>query len=417
MKKIICILCAGFCVLTLFACNKTSNRNAIDEPSKSNHMAQERNAVGKSENTLKAVVTFDKKTNYILGEKECGFHCDENNPEYQAGYFYNIGYGIVVFMNSKTVEEKENETYKYAVHENGFAEIIAIKKQIETIEIPSNIDGYPIAYIGNKAFADSNIKEVVLPDGILAIGGYAFSQAEGLEKITLPKTLLAISENAFERCTNLNDINFPDSLQAIGEYAFDGCISLKGFEPPKDLRYVGFSAFSGCSSLSGHISFGDKLKEIASDAFRGSAIQSVTIPQGAYSIGAGAFSECENLKKVELPKTVGDSENGLGWAAFCGCVNLEDVNIPENLTGIASNTFQGCRSLKSIKIPAAVTSVMDDAFGGCDNLKDILFESKDCGIYYNSFLFTPGLTVHAPKGGSVEQFFKLRPLVRFEATI
>ena len=64
----------------------------------------------------------------------------------------------------------------------------------------------------------------------------------------------------------------------------------------------------------------------------------------------------------------------------------------------------------------APTLFIGDVFKGCTSLKDIYFESKDCGIYYNSFLFTTGLTVHAPKGGSVEEFFRLRPLVRFVAT-
>lgn len=428
MKKII-LICVLLCVLSMTACNQshseptsdfksnTYNNVDVELSSQTDSLNGEYNTTNEIEATQVSPNSIGSKTNYILGEKEHGFYCDENNPEYKAGYFYNIVRDFAVFMNSKTVEEKENETYKYAVHENGFAEIIAIKKQAETVEIPSNIDGYPIAYIGNNAFKYSNVKKVVLPDGILAIGEDAFAFAGSLKEVTFPNTLLAISAYAFEMCTSLSDIILPDSLQAIGEYAFDGCISLKEFKPPKDLQYVGFSAFSGCSNLSGHLSFGDKIKEIAASAFEGSAIQSVTIPQGAYAVGAGAFSECENLKKVELPKTMGDCENGLGWAAFRGCINLEEVNIPENLTGIASETFKNCRSLKSIKIPASVETILDKDFMGCYNLKDIYFESKDCSIYYNSFLLTPGLTIHAPEGGSVERFFKLRPLVKFEATV
>ena len=117
-----------------------------------------------------------------------------------------------------------------------------------------------------------------------------------------------------------------------------------------------------------------------------------------------------------IPETVGDKENGFGWGMFMDCISLEIVNIPGNIIGVPSNMFQNCKSLKAITIPASIESIGSDVFSGCTSLKDVYFESKDCDLYYNSFLLTKGLTVHAPKGGSVEKFFRLRPLVKFVAT-
>lgn len=403
-KKALLLVLILLCVLALPACGNTENKTSS-------------NTSTETEQTINTSVAngYNKRTNYIFGDKEYGFDGDSKDPDYVREHFYNIGYGSIVFMNSKIVEEKENDKYKYAVHENGFAELKGIKNPADTIEAPSNIDGYPVAYIGKEAFVNTNVKNVIIPDGILAIGEYAFSQMRSLRKVTLPNTLLAICADAFEGCANLCEINFPDSLQAIGEYAFSECKKLKGFTPPRDLRYIGSDAFCHCAGVSGNLIFNDNIKSISGGSFVGTSIQSLVLPDGLNSVAACAFSSCEKLKTVKFPATVGDCDNGLGWGCFGGCISLEEINIPENLTGISSSVFQDCRSLKSIKIPASVTSVMDDAFDRCYALRDIYFESKDCGIYYNSFLFTPGLTVHAPKGGSVEEFFMLRPLVKFEA--
>lgn len=304
----------------------------------------------------------------------------------------------------------------YSIHENGYAEINKLLTDEESISVPSDIDGYPVAYIGKEAFVDSEVKNVVLPDGILAIGEYAFSELKSLETINFPETLLTISSHAFYYCENLKVVSsFPDSLQAIGDNAFNSCKSLTNFNSPADLIHIGHLAFAS-AGLTGKIEFYNQIYSIAASSFKDTEINEVILSNGIYSVGPGVFAACSKLKKAVMPKTVGDSENGFGWGMFMGCFSLEEVNIPENIIGIPSNMFQNCTSLKSIRIPASIDTLLTDVFAGCISLKDIYFDSKDCSFYYTSFLFTPGLTVHAPKGGSIERFFKARPLVRFEET-
>ena len=61
-----------------------------------------------------------------------------------------------------------------------------------------------------------------------------------------------------------------------------------------------------------------ELLEIGEDAFRGSGVGSVRIPDGCASIGASAFSECEALTWVYIP----DSVRQIGSGAFANCPDL-----------------------------------------------------------------------------------------------
>jgi hypothetical protein len=75
-------------------------------------------------------------------------------------------------------------------------------------------------------------------------------------------------------------------------------------------------------------------------------------------IEAGAFSEAEGLKRVEIPATV----TKIGMDAFYGCKDLEEVTLPEGITEIAERTFDGCESLAAVAVPKSVTKICPNAF-------------------------------------------------------
>ena len=359
----------------------------------------------------------EDKSNYIEGDTLYGFEStgvDFSSPS-KEGTYYLIDGGWNIFVISGIEERRENEDYKYIIRRNGYVEIERVFSNSNEISIPSEIDGKKVAYIGANAIKNKNVKRIILPDGIFAIGNSAFSELHSLESVSMPESVMAICMDAFYNCENLKDITFPKKLRAIGDRTFMNCSSIEKAEFSDELVLITREAFNSCKKLA-KVDFGNNLMDIYASAFENTALTEVVIPDSIHSLCAGVFSDCEKLKKVVIPKTIGDTENGFGWGLFEGCISLETVSIPENLTGLPSSVFCYCRSLKSITIPASIESMGSDVFSGCTSLKDIYFESKDCGLYYNSFLLTPGLKVHAPKGGTVEEFFFFRPLVKFVAT-
>src|SRR6266536_3556725 len=85
---------------------------------------------------------------------------------------------------------------------------------------------------------------------------------------------------------------------------------------------------------------GYPVTSIGHDAFNGTGLTSVTIPNSVTSIGNGAFSNCTSLTRVTIPNSV----TSIGYEAFMRCTNLTNFtslgNAPQ-LIFHPSNSFSG----------------------------------------------------------------------------
>lgn len=100
-------------------------------------------------------------------------------------------------------------------------------------------------------YTDNSKENYTVKDGTEVICDGAFATCQPtykLRQISLPDSLLAIGENAFEWHAKLSKINLPPNLKYIGDNAFDGCKSLRKITLPPSLSILCVKVFSGTRS-------------------------------------------------------------------------------------------------------------------------------------------------------------------------
>ena len=218
------------------------------------------------------------------------------------------------------------------------------KKDIENYNIPERVIS-----IGDWAFSDcSSLTSINIPESVPSIGEYAFSGCSGLKSINIPKGVTSIEEGTFSGCSSLTSINIPERVISIGDWAFSSCNSLTSINIPEGVTSIGYRTFNGCSGL-----------------------ESITIPERVTSIGISAFERCSSLQRINVDENNTDyiNENGILFnkektEIICypeGKKDIKNYNIPEGVISVSDSAFSGCSSLESITIPESVTSIEEDA--------------------------------------------------------
>ncbi len=140
---------------------------------------------------------------------------------------------------------------------------------------------YSLVISGNGEMAKyafmewSQIKTVVMEEGVTTISQDAFLNCTGLTSVIIPAGVTTIGQDAFLGCTGLTSVAIPASVTTIGQAAFYGCTSLTSVTIPASVTTIGQAAFRGCTSLT-----------------------SVIIPASVTTIGQDAFLNCTGLTHV-----------------------------------------------------------------------------------------------------------------------
>ena len=156
-------------------------------------------------------------------------------------------------------------------------------------------------------------------------------------------------------------------VTSVGANAFSGT-SLTSVTIPNGVTSIGQTAFYDCTSLTS-VTIPNSVIGIGEAAFdECTSLTNVTIPNGVTSIGGAAFIDCTNLTSVTIPNGV----IGIGEAAFDGCTSLTSMTIPHSVTGIGEYAFSGS-GLTNVTIPNGVTSIGAFAFENCTGLTSAYF--------------------------------------------
>ena len=300
------------------------------------------------------------------------------------------GFTIPKYYNDKehgikTVTKIEDEAFKEkATWTAGVKNIITIPESV--IEIGSKafmgcaIDGLnfegdsKLEKIGDDAFNNNNISQIIFPSSLKEIGKNAF-RSNGLETLVLPENISVVQEGTFAFNSAMKSLYIPANIQKIENDAFRATYSLTQitFENDSHLESIGNEAFQSSEKLKEFV-MPDSVTTIGDNVFKGCvALEKITLSKNLTKISKGTFKECTSLKEVVLPSTI----NKIADEAFYNCSSLEEITIPENVNFIGINAFTNCSNLKSITTEYVGKWTLSSTVDENDNATDAELVSVD----------------------------------------
>ena len=155
-----------------------------------------------------------------------------------------------------------------------------------SISFNSDLHNNPLEYAQHLySDEDTEIVNLVIPEGVTSIGNYAFGDCSGLTSVTIPA-----------------------SVKSFGNRAFSGCSGLKKVIVKDIGAWCGISSNGGtCTPLFyAHHLYSDDDTEITN----------LVIPEGVTSIGNYAFGNCSGLTSVTIPASI----TSIDAYAFYKCI-------------------------------------------------------------------------------------------------
>ena len=195
--------------------------------------------------------------------------------------------------------------------------------------------------IRSDAFSGTALTEFTAPDSLTDIWGYAFKDCTALKSAEL-NNVRNLGSGAFMNCTALESVSLSDNMEKLNDHIFDGCASLARIDMPDKPIAVSFTVLGGTayynnpSNWENGVLYADGYliavnadfaalteyavkegtKVIADNAFSGAGysgkVKKITLPDGLYRIGQGAFAKLSNLTEINVPESV----RSIGYGAF-----------------------------------------------------------------------------------------------------
>lgn len=245
--------------------------------------------------------------------------------------------------------------------------VVGVRFGVFNVNIPEEIDGRKVVKIESKAFENNGVIRSLTAEGEIIIEDYAFSNCKRLEKVNLPKAT-DIGKEAFMNCPRLSSVTC-DNLDKIDDFAFKGCTALKNVTITSERKKVNLGAkvFDGCTNLE-NVDISERIVYGDYNLFSG-CIRIKNLKLGNFSVGNNArtllslFGEGAKGKNLLTLENVEISNlDAIGDNFLSGAPTVSVTIGSLSGSAIGANAFSGCEKLTTLKLPKSISRVGDNAF-------------------------------------------------------
>lgn len=265
-----------------------------------------------------------------------------------------------------------------------------------------------ITEIGRASFnGASKITGVEIPNSAILISDYAFQNCEGLTTITIPGSVKKIGDwwgNAngqiFNGCSNLKEVILEEGIEEISGRAFDSCSKVKEWKLPKSLKRIGPRAFQSTGVEEFNIP--ENVESIATTFISSSNLSRINVDSNNkyFTSVDGILFDKDSTRLIKYPENrdgssyeVPNTVNTIDANAFGSCKNLQAIVIADSVEEIGDSAFYGSK-LKTINLGGGITNISNKPFYGALNLTNInVITENDKYESENGILFNKGKTI------------------------
>ena len=274
--------------------------------------------------------------------------------------------------------------------------------QIKTVEF-----GPDVEEIGLYAFQNCvNLETMVCSSAVSIIKAGAFKGCSSLKEADFSEcTISTIGYESFAGCTSLTSVKLHETLSDIGVRAFEGT-AIKTLELGKNVNSLGKDLFLNNKVFEG-FTVVDKNKDYSSIdgvlynkngnsliMFPTGKTGTFEIPQGVSEIREGAFKNSA-ITEIKIPQD--SALDTIGNNAFEGS-NITSLSLPEAVTVINSETFKNAEKLKAVELGSNVLKIGKSAFEGAKALTEINLPDTLRDVSAYAFKNTGLVTVNIGNG-------------------
>lgn len=235
----------------------------------------------------------------------------------------------------------------------------------------------PLWYAKYLFLNGTEITDLIIPDGVTGISGWAFSFWSNLTSVTIPRSVTSVGENAFDGCDGLTTVSIDNSVLKIEKEAFQSCDNLKTFQIT--------NVASWCESQIAP--YGNPLWNTHSLYVNDKEVKELVIPEGVTSINLGVFDGYSALASVTVPSSV----KTIGMGAFNGCTNLLDIYCLAEIVPATEDNPCFMTQKATLHVP----NVSLDAYKTADYWKDFKFiVGLDDVVTESDHIYSDGLSIY-----------------------